>query len=326
MRVLYTADWHIKLGQNKVPIPWQTSRFHSLVDELNGAFLKHNCDLHVIGGDIFDVAAPNPEEYELYYDLVAKLEHKTIIYTGNHEMKTKKDSMLYKLASETKRCNPLVSVITEPYRSEDFDIVDYVELKKDKWLPAKSKLCFTHVRGEIKPHVKPEIDLSRFKDYPLVISGDLHSHSNTQVHPNGDLVYPGSPMTTSFHRNEVGSYTNGYIVVDTNNLAWQWYELTLPQLLRKTVSTTDEMVDDGYNWTIYELTGDVVELGKLEANSELLDKKINTNITKDAKLQGLDGDINSEVSIYLKEVMGLQDDSIKELVSTLHSEVKNLEI
>jgi len=49
------------------------------------------------------------------------------------------------------------------------------------------------------PHVKPEVDLDRFEDFPVVFAGDLHAHSNTQR----NIVYPGSPMTTSFHRKEV---------------------------------------------------------------------------------------------------------------------------
>ena len=57
---------------------------------------------------------------------------------------------------------------------------------------------FTHVRGEIPPHVKPEVDLDMFEDFPVVFAGDLHAHSNTQR----NIVYPGSPMTTSFHRSK----------------------------------------------------------------------------------------------------------------------------
>ena len=58
---------------------------------------------------------------------------------------------------------------------------------------------FTHVRGEIPPHVVPEVDLERFDKFKTVFAGDLHAHENTQR----NIVYPGSPMTTSFHRNEV---------------------------------------------------------------------------------------------------------------------------
>ena len=70
-----------------------------------------------------------------------------------------------------------------------------------------SKPLFTHVRGEIPPHVKPEVELDRFEDFPVVFAGDLHAHSNTQK----NIVYPGSPMTTSFHRKEVKT---GYILIN----------------------------------------------------------------------------------------------------------------
>ena len=93
----------------------------------------------------------------------------------------------------------------------------------------QSKPLFTHVRGEIPPHVKPEVDLDRFEDFPVVFAGDLHAHSNTQR----NIVYPGSPMTTSFHRNEVQT---GYLLINPSNWRWIWEPFELPQLLRKTVS------------------------------------------------------------------------------------------
>ena len=66
-----------------------------------------------------------------------------------------------------------------------------------------------------------------FDEFPVVFAGDLHSHSNTQR----NIVYPGSPMTTSFHRNKVET---GYLLISEDTWDWLWYPFQLPQLLRKT--------------------------------------------------------------------------------------------
>lgn len=319
MKILMTSDWHIKLGQKNVPKDWQRNRFLMLVDLLNKGVDEHKCDLHIIGGDILDVTKPSAEELNLFFECVSKLNHLTVIYTGNHEALTKTHSSLYELAAEVNRCNKWVTVLTDPYRSQYYDVIDYIELHKKDWEPSKSKLCFTHVRGEIPPHVKPEIDLSKFSDYDLVITGDLHSHQNTQ----GKFIYPGSPMTTSFHRT-LDNSTNGYLIVDTETLEWNWYNLELPQLLRKTVDNPKDMLPDPYHRVIYELTGDVMELGKV-SNMDLLDKKINTGVSKSAKLEGLTGNISEEVNLYCSKVLGLDKGSITKLVTRLYSEVQNLD-
>ncbi|WP_227495548.1 hypothetical protein, partial [Pseudomonas aeruginosa] len=80
------------------------------------------------------------------------------------------------------------------FSDAEFYVVPYSYIKKKStWDNLPAVPVFTHVRGEIPPHVKPEIDLSWLEKFPFVFAGDLHSHQNTQ----GNIVYPGSPMTTS---------------------------------------------------------------------------------------------------------------------------------
>ena len=88
---------------------------------------------------------------------------------------------------------------------------------------------FTHVRGEIPPHVKPEVDLDLFNDFPVVFAGDLHAHSNTQR----NIVYPGSPMTTSFHRKEVET---GYLLINSNTWTWMWDRISSTSAFEKDCS------------------------------------------------------------------------------------------
>ncbi|WBU76852.1 hypothetical protein KRONOS_46 [Vibrio phage Kronos] len=295
-----------------------------LVDKLNKRFESSECDVHVIGGDIFDRFDPTPEEIELYFDLISKLNHKTLIYTGNHEMKSKTKSVLDNLAEETTRCNPLVEVVIGVYRSQDFDIVDYKELHKKSWAEQQSRICLTHVRGEIPPHVTPEIDLAKFDTYDLVLAGDLHSYQNTQTTDNGTtILYPGSPLTTTFHRERTRK-TNGCIVINTETLNYVWHDLKeLPQLIRKTIQVGEPMIKDEYDRVIYEVEGDISELKSIQ-DSDLLDKKVNKNVGKPAALDLTNkSGTDEELAIYLTEVEALPKDTVNRLVGKYKQVVPN---
>ncbi|ATS94085.1 putative recombination endonuclease subunit D12 [Pectobacterium phage DU_PP_V] len=326
MRILFTADHHIKLKSKQVPKDWQKNRFDMLANNLVDIFDSNSCDLHIIGGDLLDVAHPSMEELELMFSFLAKLKHKGIIYTGNHEALNKNVSCMYYLADaiqEVTKGN--WTVITEPYRSPEFDIVDFVELHKKEWKDAHSNLCFTHVRGCIPPHVEPEIDLKRFVDagYSLVVAGDLHSYQNSQSIEDIPLVYPGSPMTTSFHRSRTTN-TNGALLIDTDTLSTEWVDLSeLPQLIRLTVSNKEEMIKTDYDHTIYEVSGDVLDLKALaRVDSEIFDKKINNTVTSEAKLN-LEGlSIAEEAALYLSEIQNLASDKISRVVGRIQKYVQ----
>ncbi|QFR57718.1 exonuclease subunit 1 [Serratia phage Slocum] len=315
MKILFSADWHVKLGQDKVPKQFQKNRFLRLADRLDEIYKEHNCDLHIIGGDILDVADPSTEELELMYACLSIMkQQKGMIYTGNHEMLSKTISCLSHLADNIKEASQGNWEVVGSIRSPEFDIVDYVELKKAKWKPAQSKLCFSHVRGEIPPHVTFEVEPELFKEWGLVVCGDLHSYKNTQTVGDTIFAYPGSPLTTSFHRERTVK-TNGAFIVDTDTLELTWIELgDLPQLIRKTITSPDDMVEDAYDRVIYEVTGNVEELRKVK-DSELLDKRLNNKVTKDAKLDLTDKTHEEELAIYLEEVQGIEKSSIPRLVS-----------
>ena len=161
---------------------------------------------------------------------------------------------------------------------------------------------FTHVRGEIPPHVKPEVDLDRFEDFPVVFAGDLHAHSNTQR----NIVYPGSPMTTSFHRNEVQT---GYLLINPSDWSWRWDPFDLPQLLRKTVSDPSEMTPTDYHHTIYEIEGDIQELANVK-NSELLDKKVVKRSSEATLVMNKEMTIQEELVEYLTYILEIPEPRI----------------
>ena len=309
--ILFTADWHLKLGQKNVPLPWACSRFELFFEQIQT--LELSADMHIIGGDLFD-RVPSMDELTLYFDFIKDIRRPTYIYDGNHEATRKNKTFFSNLKRATQDVNDLVTIVDEITEFEWGTILPYCELHKkgsiEKCNPKKP--LFTHVRGEIQPHVTPEVDLDRFKKFPKVFAGDLHSHSNTQR----NIIYPGSPMTTTFHREEV---TTGYILIRENT--WEWREFDLPQLLRKTISSDEEMIPTDYHHTIYEIEGDVADLAKIK-NSDLLDKKV-VKRSSEATLNLKDMTIDEEVIEYLSAILNLTDNKIQDIMGVFNDYSKS---
>ena len=302
MKILLTADWHIKLGQKNVPIAWARNRYLEFFKQLSA--IEPTVNIHIISGDIFD-RMPTLEELELFFIFVKQCSITTYITTGNHESTKKGKSFLTTLKEVTNSINPKVHIIDYILETNDFTIVPYEFIKGNDWSRLNKSLpIFTHVRGEIPPHVKPEIDLDLLNDFPVVFAGDLHSHSNTQR----NIVYPGSPMTTSFHRNEVDT---GYLLID--GLTWTWHKFKLPQLIRKTVHDPSEMIPTSYHHTVYELEGDAVSLSKVR-NTDLLDKKLIKKASEATLVLNPKMSMVEELVEYLRYVLELPDSSIEEIV------------
>ena len=196
MKLLFTADLHIKLGQKNVPVDWARNRYNLLWQQL--AEKQINADIFVIGGDVFD-KLPSMEELEIYFDLISNCNIPTIIYSGNHEAVKKSTTFMTNLAKATNKMNRKVIVIDDYYSDYGIEFVPYNKLKDfehhNPWPDGGEILC-THVRGAIPPHVTPEVDLNIFNGWDVVLAGDLHSYENCQR----NILYPGSPVTTSFHR------------------------------------------------------------------------------------------------------------------------------
>ena len=118
--ILFTADWHIKLGQKNVPIAWACSRYDHFFEQIHN--LDKEVDLHIIGGDLFD-RVPSMDELTLYFDFVKNTKVETIIYDGNHEATRKHKTFFDNLIRVTKELNPLVTVITETHYQDDWAIL-----------------------------------------------------------------------------------------------------------------------------------------------------------------------------------------------------------
>tara|TARA_A100001011_G_scaffold103634_1_gene109595 strand:- start:985 stop:1941 length:957 start_codon:yes stop_codon:yes gene_type:complete len=304
--ILFTADWHIKLGQKNVPIPWACTRYKLFFQQLEDVVMKNNVSLHIIGGDLFD-RVPSMDELTLYFDFVKNVKCWTIIFDGNHEATRKNKTFFTNLKRVTEELNPHVKVITDTHYQDDWAILPYADLHKKNSIEDIENVdyLFTHVRGEIPPHVTPEVDLTRFDKFKTVFAGDLHAHENTQR----NIVYPGSPMTTSFHRNIVKT---GYLLIE-DDWSWKWHEFDLPQLLRKTVSSTEEMVQTEWHHTIYEVEGDVSDLSGVK-NSDLLDKKVIKRKTEATLILDKEMTIEEELGEYLSYILELDETKVKKII------------
>jgi DNA repair exonuclease SbcCD nuclease subunit len=316
MRILFTADVHIKIGQKNVPQEWAKSRYRELFSQLNT--IQTQCDLMVIGGDIFDRLA-TMEELEIYFQFLDTIIIDTIIYAGNHEAAKKNTTWLSNLKNITTKANPLVRVVDDFYTYKGVDFVPYNKLKELEntiYTFAENVLC-THVRGEIPPHVKPEVDLDLFNRWRTVLAGDLHSYENSQR----NILYPGSPCTTSFHRGLVDS---GVILFDTITHEHDWVKLHLPQLIRKKIQAGEPMVATDYHHTIYEVEGDMTQLGETEA-SELLDKKIVKRSTDTQLILDPAMTLRQEVQEYLSYVLELPEAQINNVLEELDNHAIQLQ-
>ena len=316
---LFTADIHIKIGQKSVPREWARNRYDVLFHEISRVKHKYGVDYEIHGGDIFD-KLPSLEELSIYMKYVSNQLNPIYLFDGNHEATRKGETFLDLTKDMLTSLPPNITLFTDYYDGSHefpFNVLPYCKLKdfeKNGWggefiAPA----LLTHVRGEIPPHVQPEVDLSIFKQWKVVFAGDLHSHSNTQR----NIVYPGSPVTTSFHRTETKT---GVLIIDDSDYSWEWVELEVPQLIRKTVSNEEEMVETEFHHTVYELEGDAIDLSKVNKENPLLDKKIVRHQTDSTlKLEGLS--IEEELALYLKEVRAFDEEKIKQAMKVYHDYV-----
>jgi hypothetical protein len=317
MKILFTADVHIKLGQKNVPVDWAKNRFKMFVEQF--AEMQKSADLVIIGGDVFD-RLPTMDEVELYFDFVESFTKPTLIYPGNHEMLKKDTTFLSNLKKSTHRLNPLISVVDDYYENCGFgvDIIPYNKLKdfEKNGCALNNKILCTHVRGEIPPHVKPELDLSLLDRWDVVLAGDLHSYENSQR----NILYPGSPYTTSFHRSRVDT---GAILLDASSLEHQWLKFNLPQLIKRTIAADETPVSTDFDHTVYEVQGDMQELGEL-ADSELIASKVIKRDTDSALMLEPEMSLDAEVREYLTYILELPEPTIDKVLKEMQNHAEKL--
>lgn len=321
MKILFTADWHIKLTAKNVPVEWQKKRFQMLVDELVSICSKNQIDLLLIGGDFYDSDRPTPDEIGFGQTILTQLCEKTKkplwIFPGNHEMgKSGSKSILSGVLEPLQEL--LDITLIEEFSSYDgFDILPYNVLKAHKWSPVNG-LCFTHVRGNIGGMVESEIPLEWLSGWEMVIAGDLHNTDMSQA----NIIYPGSPLNTSFSRTRE-SVAHGALIVDTVDVSAKWVSLDhLPQLIKLTITDKKDIKPTDYDHTVYELEGDLESLKGVKKDP-LLSKTINVVKSKDAVIDTRGMSVTEVFVAYWKGVEKLGDETIKSLASKVEKHAPN---
>ena len=300
-KILCSADWHILLHKKKVPYAWQEQRFKTMFRKLIA--LEQRCDVHIIAGDIFD-KKPEPDEICLFLSYINSVTIPTFIIPGNHEATKKGESFFEHFTQENAIKNEHVTVFTRNGRASvgqaNFCFFPYGEMQKNN-LPeyVGGDILVTHIRGEVPPHVSPEYDFSRLAPWRLCLLGDLHFN-----HRYGDTncYYPGSPLNTTFDRDDTREYgVDIYDFNSTQTFGREFVDLGLPKLIRKRVAAGEPMPEDKVNHVVYEVTGSIDELSRIE-NTELLDKKIAAGPTEDSKLDLKNKTVHEELEIYLEYI------------------------
>ncbi len=300
MKILHSADWHILLNKKKVPYEWQINRFYKFFDKLHE--LEDSCDIHIISGDIFD-RSPNPDETCLFLRFLNGVKKPTRIIDGNHEATTKGKSFLTYFAEREAINNPLVKIITsnnrEEFMGQGIQYFPYCEMVKDNLpAPVKDDILVTHIRGEVPPHITAEYDFNKLTPWKLILLGDLHFHH--QYPKNKSAWYPGSPLNVNFDRDDKRAY--GVQIIELTNSSdykVKFIDLGLPKLIRKTITAGELLTANDYHHVIYEVTGSIDELAKVN-KSELLDKKLVENRNKSVQLRLKNKTLSEELVEYLK--------------------------
>lgn len=317
MKVLFTADLHINLRQKKVPKKWALERYNILFDELDRVKQENQVDIEIHGGDVFD-KLPTLEELELYYSYLRnRRDCALVVFDGNHEATKKGSTFLHVIKETIENQGAHTEVLGGPTTRYGCDFIPYTHIRNFTPGDFSASILFTHVRGAIPPHVTPEIPLEKLERWNIVFAGDLHSHSNSQR----NIVYPGSPVSVTFHRNKVET---GVIVLDIETKKWEWVKLKVPQLYRKTIENPEDMIKTSYDYTIYELVGNIADLQK-KIETELLDKKIiQSNNKSTLNLTNLT--LREELILYLKEIKHLEDKQLEETMRIFDDYIQDIEM
>jgi DNA repair exonuclease SbcCD nuclease subunit len=301
IKIMSSADWHINLHKKKVPYKWQTNRFQMMFDKMRE--LEADCDVHVIAGDLFD-KKPEPDEICLILSYLNSVTIPTYIIPGNHEATKKGETFWEHFTLENTINNEKVKVFTkngrEVYRTQGFCFFPYGEVQTDN-LPTyvDGDILVTHIRGEVPPHITPEYDFTRLAPWGLCLLGDLHFN-----HRYGDTncYYPGSPINTTFDRDDNREYgLDIFNLVDSANYTREFVDLKLPKLIRRTIKVGEKMMSNDYHHVMYEVTGSIDELSRVE-KSDLLDKKMVEKPAADSTLDLKGMTIHEELKTYLQHL------------------------
>ena len=299
-RILSSADWHVNLHKKKIPYDWQMKRYQSLFDKLHK--LEQTCDVHVIAGDLFD-EVPRTDDTTLLLSYLNAVSIPTLVIPGNHEATRKGRAFWEHFQIRNAISNPLVRISTINERIElgglSFCTFPYGSVQTDnlpKWY--ENDILVTHIRGEVLPHISEEYDFEKLRPWKLTLLGDLHFNHKYKDY---NIYYPGSPVNTTFDRNDKHLYGVDIITVDETDVSKHSVKFTplqLPKLLRRTINVGEELVKHDVDHVVYEVTGSIDEIASVQ-KSELLDKKMVVRESSESTLDLKDKSIIQELELWL---------------------------
>lgn len=275
--------------------------------------LEKRCDVHVIAGDLFD-KEPDTDEICLVLSYLNAVQIPTLIIPGNHEATTRGRTFWEHFKLENTITNPNVHIYTENanevHAGQRFCFFPYGSVQTNK-LPDyyEDAILVTHIRGEVPPHITAEYDFEKIRPWKLTLLGDLHFRHRYR---DFNVYYPGSPLNTTFDRDDSREYGVDIIELESiDNYNVRFHNLDLPKLIRRTVSVGTLMKADPFHHVIYEVTGSIDELAKVE-KSELLDKKMVDKPAGDSVLDLKDKTVIEELAIWLDHVKVAEKDTVLE--------------
>ena len=309
IRILSSADWHINLHKKKVPYDWQFNRYNLMFEKLLS--YEKQCDVHVIAGDLFD-DKPSTDEVCLLLSYLNRVTIPTFIIPGNHEATSKGKSFWEHFTHDNAINNENVKIFTRnsrwEYNGVGFCFFPYGSVQTENTPEyVKNDILVTHIRGEVPPHISAEFDFERLRAWSLILLGDLHFNHKYRDYP---AYYPGSPLNTTFDRDDKRKY--GVDIIEYNNASdysVTFHDLKLPKLIRRTVKIGADLTIGTVDHVIYEVTGSIDELGKLE-KSDLLDKKMVEKATADSTLDLSNKSLDEELVIYLNYIKVANSDAV----------------
>ena len=205
MKILHTADWHI--GQ-RLHERSRLDEHKQFLDWLLETIQKHDVELLLVSGDIFDTSLPSAEATNLYYRFLYRLFNETdtdtVITAGNHDsarhLEAPREFLkmgrihVVGLATEASKCvlsfppdNPRVMVAAVPYLAEtDLPHVSYeTEIERNDRYRERLKSFYTECVS-VMPVGLPKILMGHL----FVQGGTSNGDSERNIQIGGATAYP----------------------------------------------------------------------------------------------------------------------------------------
>ena len=261
--VAIVSDIHINLRRHSA---FETSRVLALAALLVSKDYTHI----VLNGDLLDHARPTLQEAKLAQDFIKIISNiNTMVYLldGNHEaIDVSKKLSTYDYI-QMPSCVYIKDSVVQ-IEERDIRMVSWSHLKALS-RPTAADLLITHVRCEVKPHIKAERDMMFLQEYPLCILGDIHS----RYAPADNALYTSSPYAISFSSKDP---KGSYIEINMEDMIPHYVDTNLAQKV-KLVGVVEDFRDftpdnkDIYNIVV---SGTLEDLRTLKAHKNVLYTKI----------------------------------------------------